>query len=198
MSLAGTATMVGSVLGTPQYMSPEQARGEIDAQDERSDIYSLGAILYQILALRPPVSGDDPNEIIDKVRDGKIEPLRASRAQRHWPIPESLAAVAMKALAMDPADRAHERAGVAGGYCCISARVRYGRGACGTAQTALSADRTPQMGGSHSRGRHYRAGWDRYVRTGSCHSRARNRYTRATTCPDRAASRRRRSQLRRS
>ena len=102
---SGSATMAGAILGTPQYMPPEQARGEVDAQDQRSDIYSLGAILYQILALRAPVSGDSAAETIENVCAGRIAPLRASAGHDHWPIPASLAAVAMKALAMNPADR---------------------------------------------------------------------------------------------
>ncbi len=105
MDLSGSGTMAGSILGTPQYMSPEQARGDIHLLNERSDIYALGGILYQILALRPSVDGETPEEIVEKVRTGALEPLQPSQAPAHWPIPESLAAVALKALALDPADR---------------------------------------------------------------------------------------------
>ena len=48
-------TQEGAVLGTPVYMPPEQATGKVDAIDQRSDIYSLGAILYEMLTLQPPV-----------------------------------------------------------------------------------------------------------------------------------------------
>mgnify|MGYP003671605389 CR=1 FL=1 len=59
-------------MGTPQYMSPEQARGEIDELEERSDIFSLGGILYSILTLRPPVEGNTLKEVLEKVKSGEI------------------------------------------------------------------------------------------------------------------------------
>ena len=71
------STQAGTIMGTPQYMPPEQARGEIETLDQRADIYSLGAILYHILTLRPPVSGADAMEVIAKVARGEIEPLIA-------------------------------------------------------------------------------------------------------------------------
>ncbi len=112
------STLAGSIMGTPQYMSPEQARGEIDELDARTDIYALGAILYHLLALRPSVSGDDAWAIVGKVARGEVDALcsvgspsrKPALRERtlHLPggrIPNSLAAVVRKAMALDPAAR---------------------------------------------------------------------------------------------
>ncbi len=112
-------TLAGAVLGTPKYMSPEQAAGQVSELDERSDIYSLGAVLYAILTLRPPVEGQTVQEVLEKVKTGSIMSLAQGAGlaksrpvqERHlasaapWPIPASLSAVAMKALALDKAKR---------------------------------------------------------------------------------------------
>ncbi|MBE7496983.1 MAG: protein kinase [Verrucomicrobiaceae bacterium] len=93
-------TMSGTVLGTPHYMSPEQAEGR--EVDERSDVYALGAVLYAILTLRPPVAGETLDEVLSKVKTGAILPLtidlkHLGRAR----VPTALAAVALKALAKE-------------------------------------------------------------------------------------------------
>ncbi len=95
------STMVGAILGTPRYMAPEQARGEIETLDARADIYALGAILFEILHLRPTVSGDDAMDIVGKVARGEI----AWDAKRNVRVPEGLLAVCRKALAHDKAQR---------------------------------------------------------------------------------------------
>lgn len=101
-------TRVGTVLGTPVYMPPEQAAGQVQALDERSDIYSLGAILYELLALAPPVDKSGGyQEVLGRVARGEIVPPEArnpARAQAGQ-IPRELSAIAMKALARKPDDR---------------------------------------------------------------------------------------------
>jgi eukaryotic-like serine/threonine-protein kinase len=110
-------TMAGMVLGTPQYMPPEQARGETDHFDARTDIYSLGALLYHILTLEPPIQGEDVQQMLQSVVDGKVAPqvashgprrVESSRALSHIPggkIPEVLAEVTRKAMALRQEDR---------------------------------------------------------------------------------------------
>jgi serine/threonine protein kinase/Leucine-rich repeat (LRR) protein len=108
------ATMDGQIMGTPHYMSAEQANGAIDILDERSDIYALGAILYEILTLLPPVEGETADEVLHKARTGDIiSPLKrykppARRVHSHLPgarVPEALAAVTMKALSLRRSER---------------------------------------------------------------------------------------------
>ena len=110
-------TMTGMVLGTPQYMPPEQARGETDKVDARTDIYSLGAILYHVLTLEPPISGDDIGQMLQSVADGNVGAqlsahartrVRSGKPLPHIPggkIPESLAAITRKAMALAREDR---------------------------------------------------------------------------------------------
>jgi serine/threonine protein kinase/Leucine-rich repeat (LRR) protein len=104
----GNKTQAGMVFGTPQYMSPEQARGEVDKHDERADIYSLGAILYHILSLKPSITGDDPWKIVKLVGRGKTDSLDVKKKVPHiagGQIPESLAAVVRKAMQWEPEKR---------------------------------------------------------------------------------------------
>ncbi|HTU18195.1 MAG TPA: protein kinase [Gemmataceae bacterium] len=101
-------TVEGTILGTPLYMSPEQAIGAVAAIDERSDIYSLGALLYEMLTLQPPIEKDGgPMAILMRVSQGEIIPpaQRTPERARAGKIPKELAAVAMKALAKNPHER---------------------------------------------------------------------------------------------
>jgi len=90
-------TMDGSALGTPFYMSPEQANGQLDRIDHRSDIYSLGAILYEILTLEKPVEGSTPMVVLAHAAEGNILP--PEQRTPHRAIPRELSAIAMKCLA---------------------------------------------------------------------------------------------------
>ncbi|HEV8060632.1 MAG TPA: protein kinase [Gemmataceae bacterium] len=94
-------TQTGQVLGTPAYMAPEQASGNLARIDERTDVYGLGAILYEIITGRPPFDGDDTQEVLRKVREES--PPRPDVICLS--APPALAAICMRALARDPAAR---------------------------------------------------------------------------------------------
>jgi eukaryotic-like serine/threonine-protein kinase len=94
-------THAGSAFGTPEYMSPEQARGETKALGTATDIYSLGATLYAVLAGQAPVQGQTMSDLLENVRMGNWpSPRRVNRA-----VPEALDAVCRKAMALNPEDR---------------------------------------------------------------------------------------------
>jgi serine/threonine protein kinase/DNA-directed RNA polymerase subunit RPC12/RpoP len=102
------ATLDGTIMGTPLYMPPEQAMGDIAAIDRRSDIYSLGALLYEILTLQAPIDKEGGQmAILMRVGQGEIKPPaeRVPERARGGKIPKELAAVAMKALAKKPDER---------------------------------------------------------------------------------------------
>ncbi len=124
-------TVDGAVMGSPQYMPPEQAEGKVGELDERADVFSLGGVLYAILTLKPPVEGRTVKEVLDKVKSGNIVPpthfnIGSSSANGkklpagtvtdpkqitplpHCPggrVPGTLSAITMKALAFDREQR---------------------------------------------------------------------------------------------
>ncbi len=87
-------TLEGHVVGTPSFMSPEQARGEIDQLGPATDVYSLGAVLYQILTGRPPHHGSNASEVLQKVRNEEAPPCRSIDPS----IPKPLEAICQFAL----------------------------------------------------------------------------------------------------
>jgi hypothetical protein len=87
-------TETGSVLGTPAYMSPEQARGEVSRLDRRTDVYSLGATLYHLTTGRPPFAGANALEILSAIASADAPPMRSLRLD----IPRDLEAITLKCL----------------------------------------------------------------------------------------------------
>src|SRR6266516_1688325 len=94
-----TMTQTAQVIGTAQYLSPEQARGE--RVDARSDLYSVGCLLYELLTGRPPFTGDSPVSIAyQHVREAPIPPSAVDPELPAW-----ADAIVLRAMEKDPADR---------------------------------------------------------------------------------------------
>ncbi|GHJ40321.1 protein kinase [Streptomyces sp. TS71-3] len=94
-----TMTQTGMVMGTPQYLSPEQALGK--TVDHRSDLYATGCLLYELLALRPPFTGETPLSVVyQHVQDPPVPPSRTSGE-----VPPELDGLVMRSLAKEPDDR---------------------------------------------------------------------------------------------
>ena len=118
-------TRTGEVAGTPFYMSPEQVRAQRDQLDHRTDVYSLGAVLYEALTHTRPFDGDTSQQVMERiVRD---EPIRAHRRNRA--VPADLAVVCGKALEK----RRERRFTDAGEFAADLRRIAHGQPIVSTA-----------------------------------------------------------------
>lgn len=98
---AGSQTMMGQIMGTPAYMPPEQALGQIDKLDARTDIYSLGGILYKLLTNQQPIGRGKAQEVLKKVIAGDVVPPRTIDPT----IAPPLEAICRKAMSVRQEDR---------------------------------------------------------------------------------------------
>jgi serine/threonine protein kinase/tetratricopeptide (TPR) repeat protein len=95
------ATLEGSAVGTPAYMSPEQAAGKLSSLGPPTDIYSLGATLFALLTGQAPFKQEDAFSLLTAVREGRFESPR--QVNRY--VPKALDAICVKAMAKSPTDR---------------------------------------------------------------------------------------------
>ncbi len=158
---AQSVTQTGAVVGTPQYMSPEQIRGIKDI-DHRVDIYALGAVIYEMIAGRAPFENDHVTALLVEIATSEPVDLRTVRDD----VPPELAAVVMRALAKSPKERFEDMTAFAralepfgGGTKAdsdtrewsqrVSTGERIGRAPSFDHASTIAA--TPQVSGTHSR-----------------------------------------------
>jgi serine/threonine-protein kinase len=129
---ASEMTEVGSIIGTAQYLSPEQARGA--PVDDRSDLYSVGVLLYELLTGVAPYNGDTPVEIAMKHLSAVPEPPSTKRPE----IPPELDAVVLRALAKSPDDRYQSAAEMDADLSAISKGMEISEATTDAATTVLA------------------------------------------------------------
>jgi predicted Ser/Thr protein kinase len=101
MQAESSLSVSGAVMGTPAYMPPEQAQGQLDQVDAQSDVYSLGATMYAVVCKKQPFSGQTPMEVLMKVcREEPIAPRKQNPE-----LPEEVERIVLKAMAKEKADR---------------------------------------------------------------------------------------------
>ena len=105
------STQAGDATGTPQYMPPEQAAGRVDALGSHSDIYSLGAVLFELLTLEPPFDGESASAIRQQVIRGELIPPSQRAPDRA--VPTTMEALCLRCLRPDPLERPASAADVA-------------------------------------------------------------------------------------
>jgi serine/threonine protein kinase/Flp pilus assembly protein TadD len=111
----------GTILGTPSYMAPEQARGEIDKMGPTADVFGLGAILCEILTGKPPYTGKTAYDIMRSAAEGQLTKVHERLATR--PVDSELAEIMLKCLSFDPVNRPRDAGEVASAIVSYTNRV---------------------------------------------------------------------------
>ena len=130
-------TRTGDVLGTPFYMAPEQISDAAGAIDERTDVYALGATLYELLTLRPPYFGERREQVIAKIMHDEPTPPRTINRQ----VPRDLDTICLKAVEKQPGRRYRSSGAMAEDCGALPRGSRFWRGGAGQLGGASSGSR---------------------------------------------------------